>query len=440
MPALWSEFRWGMFAKAAVVMMALASKELVHGATLDVKSTDAVNAAYKAAMPWLGYYWAPAGDGAWDQKVIQWHESGEFWNCYLDYRLTTGDSTYDRFVAENMQLASFGEAGSFLGPNRLIQETLFGKWNDDIAWWALAAVTGAEIYGTDSRITPSDSATWYTVASNTLTEMFEQYDESAEEASTDQGLKAYKSVISNVQAIQLAARLHHLQPSNSTYRVLADRVVTWLQTADLLRKDSTISDGVTALNASTCGEAFIDRNLWSYQPGVILSEQPPYTSILPDIYPSRIINEVWEPLCEADGFPCKKTPGGYSWSVFRAFSHMCRLLPLPSRVRSRIETIVETSATAMASRCKDDWNCVRDISPVPREYTFPNGTNPRDQIEAVGILDALAAVRGVWTVRFRGADSGGISSTGVVVTTTTTEVEVGRQRVGRGGPWRVFWE
>ncbi|KAJ3109865.1 hydrolase 76 protein [Phlyctochytrium planicorne] len=444
------------------------------GATLDVKNADAVTAALKAAMPWLSYHFSTPGDGAWEQTLVQWHESGEFWNCYLDYKQTTGDSKYDAFYGENLRLASFGDNADFLGgKNRLIQETLYGKWNDDIAWWGLTAVTGAEVNGPKSLIDPTSSepsGSWFTVADFTLQEMFEQYDQvcgggiywSRNRLSQNEGLKAYKSVISNVQAIQLASRLLRINPSNSTYKDWADKTYAWLQSSTLMSKDFRIADGVTALNDSTCGPDHIDFSEWSYQPGVLMSglaymyeatkDEKYYTQALgvfdtfqrifvrnatstPVSGKTLAVDEVWEPQCDVYAFPCKD-PGGYTWAAFRGMTHMYRIFGSKNEaMKTRIRAIIEASVNGFITRCNDQWNCIRTLNPVPKQYTFPNGTNPRDQIEAVILLNSLAAVRDVWAVPFgsgstpspsSGGNKGG-SSASVENTTPTAKSSAARK-------------
>ena len=41
---------------------------------------DVLLSSMKKAAAYLPYYFtSPGQDGAWDQGVIQWHESGEYW-------------------------------------------------------------------------------------------------------------------------------------------------------------------------------------------------------------------------------------------------------------------------------------------------------------------------------------------------------------------------
>jgi mannan endo-1,6-alpha-mannosidase len=52
-----------------------------------------------------------------------------------------------------------------------------GKWNDDIAWWGMAALSGAKAFGKDAKVDPNQpSGTWLQIADNTLNDMFEQLD------------------------------------------------------------------------------------------------------------------------------------------------------------------------------------------------------------------------------------------------------------------------
>jgi hypothetical protein len=56
------------------------------------------DALTKAVKP-LNLYWQEQDkSGAWNWKIIQWHESGQYWDTYLNYRFLFKDSTYDSFI------------------------------------------------------------------------------------------------------------------------------------------------------------------------------------------------------------------------------------------------------------------------------------------------------------------------------------------------------
>ncbi len=69
----------------------------------------------------------------------------------MDYRQISGDPFHDARVSTSFGLAAFGKSGDLLGGSqRSLQEKLLGKWNDDLIWWALSILTGAEVYGKDA--------------------------------------------------------------------------------------------------------------------------------------------------------------------------------------------------------------------------------------------------------------------------------------------------
>jgi hypothetical protein len=50
-----------------------------------------------------------------------------------------------------------------------------GKWNDDILWWSMGVVTGAEIFGKDS-IMPG-GVSYFLLADNTYQDVMAEYDD-----------------------------------------------------------------------------------------------------------------------------------------------------------------------------------------------------------------------------------------------------------------------
>ncbi|KAJ3166564.1 hydrolase 76 protein [Irineochytrium annulatum] len=406
-----------IFPTAIVLSAALSLAGRAAANTLDVTSKDAVGAAAKAAMKWMPYYYStPNFDGAWDQSIIQWHESGEYWNNFLHYRKYSGDSTYDSFINTQFVIASWGNEGDFLNGNSGLQ-ALEGKWNDDIAWWAFAAVTAAEIWGTSAVVDPTGPApgrSWFIVAQNTLNEMMEQWDTTTCGGgvywSRDRFSKsaAYKSTISNGQAIELAARLNALTP-NATQVDFADKIYAWMKMY-VITPDYHVGDGLDAKSNDNCS-AEVNPTEWSYQPGVLIyglavlynstgkatymSEAQMLTQTALAKFVDPASGALYEPTCGQFGgnFNCKD-PAGYTWALFRGLAVMYQITT-NTTLQAQIKTVVQTSATQMATRCTSaDWNCIRTMNPVPSQYTYPNGTNPRDQIETMEILNSLALING----------------------------------------------
>lgn len=392
--------------------------------TIDLADSTAVGAAIVAGMKYLPYYYAPAGDGAWNQAFVQWHESGEYWNIFLDYRKFSGDTTYDGLVQSNMYTASFKAEGDFLGGSaRTLQETLYGKWNDDIAWWALAAVTGAEIFGKDAPIVNGKTGqpSWFAVANTTYYQMIDKTDQmdsncgggiywARDRKSARESQRNYKSTISNVQAMQLAARLSLLSPSNlSAYKSIFDSLYKWLKTIGIITPTYTIYDGITA-TAINCPFSLMDTNEFSYQFGVLAEALVAMAKSSGDVSyiaeadkvvtygMTKFVNPatggLYDPMCSQYGgnFRCKD-PAGYMWPVYKGLWKYYKV-STNTALKSKIQAAVTSTIKLILPQCTSDWNCIRTLNPIPKEYTLYNGTNPRDQFEAMEALLALGNILG----------------------------------------------
>ncbi|KAJ3215897.1 hypothetical protein HDU67_010199 [Dinochytrium kinnereticum] len=405
-----------------LLLLSAAVGSAIGAIQLDVKSSAAVDTAGRLASKWLGEYYSTWGDGAWDQNLVQWHESGMYWQTYLQYRKYFGDTQYDNFISSQLIIATYYDQGDFLDGNSGIQATLQGKWNDDIAWWALATLTGAEIWGGDALVNPNGAQgekgrSWVQISNRTLVQMMEQW----EPATCGGGIywsrdrnsksKNYKSSISNGQAVQMAARLYSLT-KEPYFKTVGDMIYKWMKQY-VIKSDYMIIDGIETASdgptAETCGT--ITPNPWSYQHGVVIpalaifyneTKDQTYLDEAHKHFEAAMSffvdsnNIIYDPICREKYPVCDKDPGGFTWALFRGFATLYTITPDVS-IRNRIAAAIEATALDNARNCPGtaaDWNCVRTVSPVPDKYTYPNGTNPRDAIETLEILTALAIVRG----------------------------------------------
>ncbi|KAJ3094280.1 hydrolase 76 protein [Phlyctochytrium bullatum] len=464
--------------KLTSTLLLAASAALLHftanaAVTLDVKSSTAIAEAAKLGSVWLGVHYDSWGDGAWNQNIIQWHESGMYWQCYLLYRKFFGDTRWDAFIAQQFVVASYYDQGDFLNGNAGIQNTLQGKWNDDIAWWGLAALTGAETYGRDSLInsrgvTGEQGRSWFSVANTTLYQMLQQWDTTTCGGgiywSRDRNSKSknYKSSISNGQAVEMAARLYRLQP-DPAYKKIADDVYAWMKKY-VIQSDYTVIDGFDAVGPGETAEQCatnITPNRWSYQHGVLIPGMAIWYNVTKDqkyldeaqkLFDSAYANFVDEnkiindPICRmTEQTVCTKNPGGFTWALFRGFAEFYTITP-NATVRSLIEAAIEATALDNAKNCPGtnaDWNCIRTLNPIPKEYTLPNGTNPRDQNENMEILTTLGIVRGFKPLENKAAAPAPTTGPGSnvaapkVSATATTTPKSGAARLGSGVAWGV---
>ncbi|KAI9362964.1 glycosyl hydrolase family 76-domain-containing protein [Zopfochytrium polystomum] len=405
---------------------------------LTLSSPAAVGQAAAAGIKWLTYYYSsPTNDGAWDQQIIQWHESGQFWNTILFYRTFAGsnDSSLDNLVNSQLLLATYRDQGDFLDEGGGAASVYLGRWNDDIAWWALTAITAAEIWGPSSNILDPSGQTqggrsWVYVADKTFNHMLEQWDSicnggiywSRNRNDANPARKYYKSSITNAEAIDLAARLYAVT-KNETYKVWSDRIYDWMKTTVISASDYSVADGVMA-----DGSCALTPTPWTYHSGELIygllslyattknqtymSEASKHVSYTLSKFVNPSTGAIWDPSCDYNGGNTYcKSPSGYAWPLYRAFGRYY-VQGSDNDLRTKILSAMRATANENFKNCDSTWNCIRTLNPgetersvidethllisksVPSQYTFPNGTNPRDQIETMEIINALSEMTG----------------------------------------------
>ncbi|KAI8849480.1 glycosyl hydrolase family 76-domain-containing protein [Chytridium lagenaria] len=408
--------------KIAAAVLATSSLTIgsLASVTLDVKNAVAIKEAALLASRWLGYYYqSPFDNAAWDEDVFHWHESGMYWQTYLEYRKWFGDnSTINSYRPRWRKQRIMSKEWS--------ENTLRGKWNDDILWWGLAALAGADNFGTRAMINPyggegQRGQTWVYAANTTFFQVMEQLDMTTcnggiywSRNRNDLDRKDYKSSITHGQMLLAGAKLYEMT-GDVVYKDIADMLYKWMKTY-LITSDYIVVDGIKSLrqgdSPDTCGD--VTYNPYSYQHGTIIPALAIFYNTTKD---ETYLNEahrhfnafhgyfidkdgsIYEPLCLLDGFrdrECNKDPEGFSWSVYRGLPLLYAVTPNMT-VKNMIQSAVEATALKNFKQCPGtnaDWNCVRTLDPVPKEYTFPNGTNPRDQVETMELLAALAIIQG----------------------------------------------
>lgn len=118
----------------------------VPSAKTHLLSSGALGAAtHKAAANLVSMYETQTqqrktAEGAFDQSETSWFVSGMCWWAVFDNSAVNGDKSSDGTAGSAISEASFNQVGDLLGGSlKTLQEKFRGKWNDDIAWWALAS-------------------------------------------------------------------------------------------------------------------------------------------------------------------------------------------------------------------------------------------------------------------------------------------------------------
>ncbi|KAI8846654.1 glycosyl hydrolase family 76-domain-containing protein [Chytridium lagenaria] len=383
--------------------------------SLDVTNKGAVDTAVRQGMKFMNLHYAPDGRGAWTENLLQWHESALYWNTYMGYRKYFADPTYDDFINKEFIESTYGQQGSFLNLADGLEATTRGRWNDDIGWWAM---TATEIFGPLAIVDPAGpnpGRTWLDIANNTLYQMLQQNDPAcgggiywSRNRNGRQSERVYKSTITNVEAIELAARIYAFRPDPALKKV-SDDLYAWLRRG-LITNEYVIYDGVSATDPTdrtfSCGT--INGITWSYHYGPLLSGlatwynatgDPTYLTEAHNLFDgySRLFLSptngsiiVREQSCNIGR--CK-SPTGFTWSVLKGLQWLHRTTNDTTR-KETIRKAVSGHATEVIVTCRDNWNCMRDNMPTGTEYVLANGTNPRDQIEVMESLIALSVILG----------------------------------------------
>ncbi|KAJ3139121.1 hydrolase 76 protein, partial [Physocladia obscura] len=380
----------------------------------------AVMAAGKAAMSPLKMFFAAynADDGAWIEQfedghyLIQWHESGIYWDLFYNYMKWSGDTSYLNFVDSNIQLSA-GSNDDFLNGQSAITE-LSGRWNDDIGWWGLATMTAAETFGQSAIVAPNNlqsgfNPTYFSLTNVTVYEMFLDWDTacgggiywSRDRNSTATNDALYKSTITNAEAMDMLARMYKMTQI-ADYKTRFDQVYAWLKSSGIITSTYVIYDGVyTSSCSSPSTEVYSYHNAELMSAHSIMYEATNDGTYLTEAtnifngFVTQFVNSTdntysIEPDCPPS--TCPKSPSGYNFPGYRALVTLFNATS-DSTVRSQISTILTASAAANFQLCDSNWYCIRNL-PAGTEFALENGTNIRDQFETVAILNALTVIVG----------------------------------------------
>ncbi|KAK6518239.1 hydrolase 76 protein [Arthrobotrys conoides] len=189
-------------------------------------------------------------------------ESGVFFNTILNYAAFTGDKSYNSLFEKDFY-NQIGENANFITKNNSARVV-----NDDVGYWALAAISAAE-YG--ARPFESSAPSYLILADNAFNDFVQRWDDKtcggglrwAVQASDDR--YGFKDTNSNGVFFELAARLG-AQTGNQTYLDWANKVYDWTAKTKLIGSLETNNVGQILAGASVkdkCQQ--IDRTFYSAQ-------------------------------------------------------------------------------------------------------------------------------------------------------------------------------
>ncbi|KAI9330729.1 glycosyl hydrolase family 76-domain-containing protein [Obelidium mucronatum] len=366
--------------------------------SIDLSSKDSVLAASKAAMPALKQYFDAntPGNGAWIETIVQWHETGMYFDLFYQYYAYSGDPTYNEWVDTQMQLTVGGNRDFLEGNNPTM--SLAGRWNDDIGWWALATMTAAETTKNGiiapHSIIPGMNPTYLEVTNNTYYQMYMNWDDacgggmfwSRDRQTRVENSRYYKSSITNAQHVDMGARLYALT-KDEAYLKLSDRVYKWMKSSGLIDSNYAVHDGI---DSRTC---LVESVMYSYHSGEIIAG---LSSLYEHTGNPYYIEEAHNHLKYIQSYFTKDN--GIFGPVYEGLANLHAITP-DAGVKKSITDILHASARSVFQICDSKWYCIRQRPgkhrlKKERNTPCPDGTNPRDQFEVVALLNSLAIING----------------------------------------------
>ncbi|KAJ3019560.1 hydrolase 76 protein [Thoreauomyces humboldtii] len=331
---------------------------------------------------------------------VAWWSSGLMWGSVFRNSYVTGDRSLDVTAGTAMGIASFAGTGDFLGGStESFLATLRGIWNDDIAWWALAAMAAVDAYGANA--TMPGGVKFLTVAELTFNEVYSYWDTSCgggifwarDKTSTS---ATYKSTITNSEFVQLGARLA-VATGNATYANLAATTYAWMKTVGVVTSDWQVLDGV---HSTAC--TVIDPLRLSYETGVLLGglgymykatgdaiyltdASSILASALPYFAPAGVITE---PTCPTGNNTCSVDYPMFKPQLVRGLG-MLWSTTNDSTTKTQISTVLDSTLTSALKNCDASWWCSQEwlatLAPTKTAY---------DQYAITELLVAVGTVHG----------------------------------------------
>ncbi|KAJ3006943.1 hydrolase 76 protein [Thoreauomyces humboldtii] len=388
-------------ALATVVLGAAAVSTVSAQMTLDLTDKVALGAAAHAATAHItDLYTADPKktQGAFNPDTSSWFAAAIMWAEVFSNSHYTGDKAQDAVAGGAFAVASYNGEGDFLGGSqRTFNEKILGRWNDDLGWWALAAMEAVDAYGATAVIPNGEK--FLDVARLTSSEMWEQYDTTCGGGiywNRDRASNNYKSTITNVEFIQLGARLA-MATGNQTYLQMAEVTYKWLSTSGLLTADNILYDG---MNNNACGT--LTTNRYAYSAGVLLGAQgymyqatqmQSYlddskaflTASLAYFAPGGLVTD---PLCEAPNV-CNKDTAAIGKGLFVRGLAQLYTNTNDAAVKTTIQTTIDTAVTAALKNCNAQWWCSNEWA-----KTQATLMSAYDQYSTAELLVAAATIHG----------------------------------------------
>ncbi|CZS94763.1 related to DFG5 protein [Rhynchosporium agropyri] len=282
-----------------------------------------------------------------------WWEGGAMFGALIDYWYYTGDTTYNDMTSQALQHQS--------GPNHdyLPQNQTLGMGNDDQGFWAMSAMTAAELGFPNP---PEGSPQWLALVQAVYNIQVPKIDQVCGgglrwQAYTFLNGYKYKNSISNGCLFNMAARLA-LYTGNSSYADQAEKTWEWMEGVGFIDAKHNVYDGAGVDN--NCTEIY--KAQFSYNAGIFLHGaaamykftgsdvwrtrlQTLLTQTVAIFFPDGIAYEV---ACEKALIHCSIDMLSYKAYLTRWMAASTKWAPF---ITDTVMPLLATSAAAAAKQC-----------------------------------------------------------------------------------------
>ncbi|KAI1098666.1 glycoside hydrolase family 76 protein [Jackrogersella minutella] len=300
-----------------------------------------------------------------------WWEAGAMFGTLIDYWAFTGDSSYNDITFQALQHQT-GDDADFMPSNQTKSEG-----NDDQGFWAMAAMTAAEMNFTNPA---SDQPQWLALAQAVYNEYVNRW----EPGTCGGGMRwqiytfnngyNYKNSVSNGCFFNVASRLARYT-GNETYADWAEKIFSWEQGVGFINSQYNVLDG--AGNAGTDNCTQINGAQFSYNAGLFMYGAATMYNHTngSDTWKARVeglVNStatiffqdgvMWEPSCEKTEAKCNVDQQSFKGHLARWMSLTAQLAPF---THDSIMPLLKSTVTAVGKQCS---------GPAGTEYKGADGT------------------------------------------------------------------
>ncbi|KAI1080604.1 glycoside hydrolase family 76 protein [Whalleya microplaca] len=388
------------FFKALVGLSSLLLSS-VNGADVDITNDDSIKSgASSIAYGMVKYYTGNnTGDvpGNLPDPYYWWH-AGAMFGTLIDYWAFTGDSSYNDITFQAMQ-HQVGDDKDFMPKNQTKSEG-----NDDQGFWAIAAMTAAEMNFTNPD---SDQPQWLALVQAVYNEYISRWETSTcgggmrWQIFTFNNGYNYKNSVSNGCFFNIAARLARYT-ANDTYSDWANKIFEWEQSVGFINDNYNVLDGAGNGGTENCSQ--VNQAQFSYNAGLFMygaAHMYNYTDGK-DIWKTRLEGLVksatgiffqdgimWEPSCEKTEAKCNVDQQSFKGHLARWMALTAKLAPF---TYDTIMPLLKTTGTAAAKVCTGSSSDFKGPAGTACGYSWIDGSTFDNTVGVGEQMNSLQAV------------------------------------------------